>query len=102
MSGGSFNYLYSELETNPLEGDTLESLSSMVKILNGDGQTELANEVENLKWQIEFINSYVAEFLEREITPGILKLLKAIEWYYSGDCSFEKVEEAFANYNGEN
>lgn len=98
MSGGSYNYLYLEIE------DRLESLKSFVKDEEDYPFDECLSEmIRNCKEQFPEVHGTLVSKqneilslvnkLESVIDKEFLDLLQAVEWYESGDWGEESIKD---------
>lgn len=93
MSGGSWNYLYSADIEDLMSGRKLDDLQRMTDRLASDGYTDVAKDVQRL---VEYVRSATVriETLFEMLKP----VLKAVEWYDSGDYGKSDVLEAIEEY----
>jgi hypothetical protein len=86
MSGGSFNYLHN---ASPYElDDRTQDLADMSKALEELGYKNLSREFRKFLVEMGKMIEKKEKFLSK-----YGKLMKAVEWYYSADWSFEDVQK---------
>lgn len=90
MSGGSFNYLYLHMEDEPFSH--LGQLDDMVKFTL-ENSPEVGEELQKLQ-------QYLAE-VEQQVqarTKPLLEVMRAVEWWVSGDSGKDYLEQAWREY----
>lgn len=95
MSGGSFNYLYSKIEDDPIGWSTLESLENMADWLREQNHPASAELV-----RIHSALSEISDRLFRLVQNNceFRELLKAAEWWCSNDIGQDDFERAWHKY----
>lgn len=86
MSGGSFDYLYSKLENEPLDIGNLSLLRSMFELLESEGEVEASSTLKELYKEVEEKIDELDKFLNDKILP-LQKVMKGAEWWFSCDSS---------------
>jgi len=98
MSGGSFEYLYSKLDLEPLEWRTLNLLDNMANWLASpeQAQPEAAAELRELH---KFLTD-TRQKIEKRASNNrhIQSLVKEAEWWCSNDTGPEDFAAAWAKY----
>lgn len=92
MSGGSFEYVCYKAQDDTVFQAT-EQLQEMATYLRQVNKPDIASE-------IEAFTNYILEMKEAAIKRGmqISDLLKAVEWWASGDWSESSVDTAWQEY----
>lgn len=93
MSGGSWNYLYSNRVDELVQYESIGLLEEMADYLNSSGYKDVAKDVMRL---VEYIKSarIRIETLHEMLSP----VFKAVEWYHSSDCGKDSVSRAIEDY----
>ncbi|MGH0790932.1 hypothetical protein ACQVTU_25120 [Bacillus cereus] len=96
MSGGSHNYLCFKDEHDLFEYGRIDDLEEMASRLIDLGYEDAAKEVLHMKYTIQ----------QSLVRVGVMKVrldgvMKAVEWYDSGDSGIEAVEKVIKKYRGE-
>lgn len=93
MSGGSWNYLYSQEVDELVRYESIRLLEEMADYLNSSGYEDVAKDVRRL---VEYIKSarIRIETLHEMLSP----VFKAVEWYDSSDCGKDSVSRAIEDY----
>lgn len=96
MSGGSHNYLCFKDEHDLFEYGRIDELEEMASRLIDLGYEDAAKEVLHMKYTIQ----------QSLVRVGVMKVrldgvMKAVEWYDSGDSGIKSVEKAIKKYRGE-
>ena len=91
MSGGSFNYLCYKEPVNLFHH--IEDLEDVERYLLRNGYYDVAHDVRR---QIEYLESARnrIEVLHEQLSP----VLKAVEWYVSGDYGEDSLKRAVEKY----
>ena len=94
MSGGSYDYLYYQIEEEPLGWSTLYHLNDMAKWLESEGQTEAATELKEL-------HAYLVKTekeIQAKLSRPLLDVIKEAEWWASNDSGQRDFEEIWNEY----
>ena len=95
MSGGSFDYLYSEIGENPFSWKSFYGLEEMADylVMNHVNRPDISKDIRELHAYLVG----VSEVAEVRVAPYV-KLLKAVEWWASNDYGDDGLESAWKEY----
>lgn len=93
MSGGSFDYLYLDLEDPEKILGTPHCLREMEEYLRGRGKHEIADEILRFRLDVE-------AHARRLMTMGgrLKDVVKAVEWWASGDWGEDQVDNVWHRF----
>lgn len=91
MSGGSFDYVCLKEAQNIFEYK--KQLKEMVNYLRESKKNDVADEVDRLSIDIEMFERMISLRLKR-----MHKILRAVEWWASGDYGEKQVDEIWEKF----
>lgn len=95
MSGGSFNYVCYKVDDETQIFEALPELRNMETRLRSYGKHDAADEVLTFIATVE-----TAQRRLRRLGKRIAPLLEAVEWWQSGDCGVDRVDDVMEQLAG--